>query len=158
VTYTASMKRVASVVLFLLSTSTVAVAQVQVVLSAQHFGVEEQIHATIVNEGTRPITFCVEFGQWSPKNGGLESAPSPFVVQRYLGGKWSTVLSGPDVGSSRHTVELAAGKSMEFPFRLSSVGKIQILLHYWRGSKLEVSCTASEKGAKTVASETFTVQ
>jgi hypothetical protein len=152
------MKRIVLTAVFLFSISTVALAQVQVTLSSKGFGVEEEIHAKVVNGRANPITFCVEYGQWSPKNGELESTPSPFVVQRYSASKWSTLLIGPDVGSSRHSLELQAGKSEEFTFRLNNVGKIRLLLYYWRGSVSESACSVPEKGAKRIFSETFTVK
>jgi hypothetical protein len=71
------MKRIVLTALFLISISSPAVAQVQVTLSSKHFGVEDEVHANVVNAGRNQITFCVEFGQWSPKNGELESTPSP---------------------------------------------------------------------------------
>jgi hypothetical protein len=156
--YTAAMKRLFLFALILLSTSTVALAQVVITVPSKSFGVEDQIRAKITNEGTRAIRICVEFGQTSPKNGGSESTPSPFVVQRYSGGRWSTLLIGPDVGSVRRSLEIDAGKSQEFVFRLNDVGKIRLLLYYWRDSRQGSSCTAVEKGAKAVHSEDFVVQ
>src|SRR5277367_2597710 len=125
-----------------LSTPTIAFAQVRIMLPARSFGIEDQIHAKIINEGTHAITICVEFGQTSPHNGGSESTPSPFVVQQYSRGRWSTLLIGPDVGSFRHSVEIDASKSQEFVFRLDAVGNIRLLLYYWRDSRQGSACTS----------------
>jgi hypothetical protein len=152
------MKRLFLIAGILVSTPTLAIAQVRITLPARNFGVEDQIHAKVINQGPHAITICVEFGQSSPMDGGLESTPSPFMVQRYSGNKWSTLLIGPDVGSSRRSVELEPGKSQEFVLRLRAVGKIRLQLYYWRDSGQGSSCTASEQGAKKVLSEAFVVQ
>ena len=152
------MKRLFLVAGILVSTPALALAQVRITLPARSFGVEDQIHAKIINDGTHAITICVEFGQTSPNNRGSESTPSPFVVQRHSGDRWSTLLIGPDVGSVRRSLEIDAGKSQEFVFRLNDVGKIRLLLYYWRDSRQGSSCTAVEKGAKAVHSEDFVVQ
>jgi hypothetical protein len=49
------MKRTVLTALILLSTSTVAVAQVRIMLSSQRFGVQEQSRAKVVNEGTQRL-------------------------------------------------------------------------------------------------------
>jgi hypothetical protein len=152
------MKRLFLIVGILVSAPTIAFAQVRVTLPASSFEAEDQIHAKIINEGTHAITICVEFGQTSPHNGGSESTPWPFAVQQYSRGRWSTLLIGPDVGSVRRSVEIDRGKSQEFVFRLNAVGKIRLLLYYWRDSRNGSSCTALEKGAKRVFSETFIVR
>jgi hypothetical protein len=152
------MKRLFLVAGILVSTPALALAQVRITLPARSFGVEDQIHAKIINDGTHAITICVEFGQTSPNNRGSESTPSPFVVQRHSGDRWSTLLIGPDVGSIRRSVELGAGKSQEFVFRLNAIGMIRLLLYYWRDSRQGSPCTFLEKGTKKAFSETFIVQ
>ena len=89
-------------------------AQVKIVVPAEHYKVEDEIRATVRNLGDRPITICVEFGQTSIKTGDVLSTPSPFWVQQYRSGKWSTLLNGPDVGSIRAPVVLEPGQSREF--------------------------------------------
>jgi hypothetical protein len=135
-----------------------AAAQVKITLPKQQYKLEEQIQAKVENAGTRPATFCVEFGQWSPKGGSVESTPSPFWVERNDDGKWHTLLIGPDLGSSRHAVELGAGNSLEFPLRLNDAGKMRLQFKYWLGSASELDCTAPHKDAKQARSTTFTVQ
>jgi hypothetical protein len=152
------MNRLFLIAGILVSTPTIAFAQVRMTLPARSFAVQDQIRAKVINEGTHTITICVEFGQSSPKKGGLESTPSPFVMQQHSEGRWSTLLIGSDVGSVRRSVELDAGNSQEFLFRWNAVGKIRLLLYYWRDSRDGSSCTALEKGAKRVFSETFIVQ
>jgi type II secretory pathway component PulJ len=44
--------------------------------------------AKLENQTSRPITVCVQFGQWSPKGDTIESTPSPFFVERNDNGKW----------------------------------------------------------------------
>src|SRR4029077_18827578 len=97
-------------------------AQVRVVVPKRQYKSEEQILGRLENYNSRPITVCVQFGQWSPKGGTIESTPSPFFVERNRNGKWSILLNGPDVGSNSQPVEVEAGGSKEFPFRLNDEG------------------------------------
>ena len=67
----------------------------------QHRKKYEKISASVENYGCHPVTFCVEFGQWSPKGDSeVETTPYPFWVQRKYNGKWSTLVNGPDVDTS----------------------------------------------------------
>jgi len=136
---------------------TIAIAQVRINIPAQHHRAQEEIHAKIENTGGRPVTFCVEFGQTSPKGGEIESTPSPFWVQRNSDGKWSTLIIGPDVGSIRAAVVLGARESKDFPFRLNNSGRIRLRLNYWRGSIPNLDCHAPPKDLKLVTSAVFTI-
>jgi hypothetical protein len=146
-----------ALVIVLVSASA-AGAQVRVTLDARHYKGHEQIHARIQNIGTQPITICIEVGQWSVnESGDTEATPSPFWIERNTSGKWNTLLIGPDVGSQQDADVLEAGKSDEFPFRLSATGTMRLRLKYWLGSKPNLNCKAQPRGAKRVASPTFTV-
>jgi hypothetical protein len=132
----------------------------QITVPARQFKVLERIPAEIENSPSEPITFCVEFGQTSPSpdENGVEATPSPFVVQAYSSGKWHTLLIGPDVGSSRHSVVLEAKKSAQFPFRLRQTGQIRLVLWYWVGAVPNLDCTHPPKGEKKIESKAFIVE
>jgi hypothetical protein len=141
--------------LLLLATS--LSAQVRVVIPKRHYQPQEQIPAKLENQTSRPITVCVQFGQWSPKGDTIESTPSPFFVERNDNGKWSILLIGPDVGSNSQPVEVDSGKSMEFPFRLNGEGTMRLRLDYWIGSRPDVKCNGPTKDTKHLRSATFTL-
>jgi len=70
-----------------------AAAQVKIHIPTQHQKKYETIHASVENAGSKPVTFCIEFGQTSPKGSGeIETTPSPFWVQKDGNGKWSTLI------------------------------------------------------------------
>jgi hypothetical protein len=137
---------------------TPAVKQPLIVLPNAHYAVHEQIRARIENMNDQPISICVEYGQWSMKDGKLETTPLPFIVQRKLGSKWSALLIGPDVGSNRHSRVLDPKESAEFPFRLNDGGDIRLVLEYWPGSKGDWICGPDPKGGKRATSTTFLVR
>lgn len=142
-------------VLMLLYTGSIA-AQVKITIPKRNFQPEEQIEAKLENQSSQPITFCVEFGQWSPKAGTLESTSSPFLVEVNHDGRWSVLLSGPDIGSNRQSVKVESGKSLTFTFRLNHQGMVRLRLDYWIGST-DARCDRTEKGARHLHSATFTV-
>ncbi|MGH9743800.1 MAG: hypothetical protein ACRD51_15760 [Candidatus Acidiferrum sp.] len=147
----------ASIVLSLIAPIAVR-AQLKIRVSPQHSKPYQKIDATIENTSNRPITFCIEIGQTSPKGDGeMEATPSPFWVQRNDNGKWGTLLIGPDVGSFRVAQELEDGKSLDFPFRLGATGKMRLRLKYWRGSIANFDCHAPPKHSKLVTSSAFTI-
>jgi hypothetical protein len=135
----------------------VAVAQVRIAASAQHYGLQEEIHARVENIGNRAVTFCVEFGQTSPRGDEIESTPSPFWIQRKRNDKWSTLTTGPDVGSKRAAVVLKVGESKDFPFRTNDSGIMRLRLYYWYGSIPNMNCDTRRKGVKLAASKIFTI-
>jgi hypothetical protein len=136
-----------------------AIAQVKIIFPEQRYKAEEQIRAAVENNGTDPITICVEFGQASPKGEDIESTPIPFYVQRHDGAKWGTpLLIGPDIGSIRRAVVVEGGKRLEFPFPLKEIGELRLRLEYWVGSKPDLRCSGPIKGAKLATSASFTVQ
>jgi hypothetical protein len=132
-----------------------ASGQVQLTVPHASFQPKEQIVATVTNRGKTAVSYCVEFGQHSPKDDSTENSPIPFYVER-LRGKWTVLLIGPDIGSARRTVTLEAGKSHEFPFRLLDTGKMRLVLHYWAGERDDV-CSEPTKGRKTATSPEFSV-
>jgi hypothetical protein len=146
------------VFMFLTVLSAPASARVKITLPKQKYGVQEVIPARVENRGTNPVTVCVEFGHLSSKGQGLESTPLPFWVEQNSGGEWHTLLIGPDVGSSRHAMELDSGKSLDFPFTLTTTGTLRLQLQYWPGSRPQLDCTNPPKGVKRVRSISFSVQ
>ena len=146
-----STKWVVAVLLSAISLS----AQVIVVIPKAHYQPQEQIPARLENQTSRPITVCVQFGQWSPKGDSIESTPSPFFVERNDNGKWSILLNGPDVGSNAKPVEVDSRKSMEFPLRLNGEGTMRLRLDYWIGSRPDLKCGGPAKETRHLHSATF---
>jgi hypothetical protein len=139
--------------------SLAAAAQVKINIPLQHQKKYETIHASVENAGSKQVTFCIEFGEKSPKGDGeTEATPSPFWVQRNNNGKWGTLMIGPDVGSSRSAQTLDPGKSVEFAFRLGVSGPMRLRLNYWDRSLPSLDCQKPPKGAKLVTSAAFTVE
>jgi hypothetical protein len=143
--------------LALLVLATSLSAQVRVIIPKRHYQPQEQIPARLENHTSRPITVCVQFGQWSPKGETIESTPSPFFVERNDNGKWGILLNGPDVGSNSQPVKVDSGKSMEFPFRLNDEGTMRLRLDFWIGSRPDVKCNGPAKDTKHLHSTTFTL-
>lgn len=149
---------VQSTLWFSLFLTTTATAQVKITVPAQEYKAGEKIPAKVQNKGNYVVTFCVEFGQWSMKEGEVESTPSPFWVQKNNIDKWGTLLIGPDVGSLSDPIVLQAGESKDFPFRLNEPGRMRLRLNYWRGSVLNLACHEPPKGMKLLTSATFMVE
>jgi hypothetical protein len=59
----------------------IAVAQLEVNVSARVFKQDDRIEAKVANKSGFPVSYCVGFGQWSPHNGTIESTPVPFHVE-----------------------------------------------------------------------------
>jgi hypothetical protein len=159
VAYTSAVTRIVLKTLALvLVTAGVSSAQVRVTLAARQYKAHEQIHAKLENPGTQPITICINVGQWSVNgNGDIEPTPSPFWVERNSGGKWNALLIGPDLGNYLDAYVLEAGKSDEFPFRLSDTGTMRLRFNYWLGSRPSLNCKTQPRGTKRVASPRFIV-
>jgi hypothetical protein len=129
--------------------SLAAAAQLKINLPPQHQKRYEKIHASIENTGNKPVTFCIEVGQTSPKGDGeIETTPSPFWVQGNNKGKWGTLMIGPDVGSFKLPEVLDPGKSIEFPFRLGDSGRMRLRLTYWNGSLQSLDCHGTRPAAR----------
>jgi hypothetical protein len=132
-------------------------AQVKVSVPVRRYEVQEKIYAKVENVGRDAVTLCLEAGQTSPLADGLEATSTPFWVQVHSNDKWSTLLIGPDVSSSKAPLGLAAGEAQEFSFRLSDYGEMRLRLKYWRGSKPDLNCKAPPKSPKVVTSHVFTI-
>src|SRR5271165_2125450 len=91
------------VAFFVLSLLSLTVAaQVKIDLPKQNKKKYETIHASIENTGSKPVTFCIEVGQTSPKEDAeTETDPAAVLVKRNDNGRWGTLMIGPDVGSSK---------------------------------------------------------
>ena len=133
-------------------------AQVRIHIPAQHHTTHQTIRARVENNGRSPVTFCAEFGPDSMKATGSESLPIPFWAQKYSAGKWSTLLTGPDVGGLRGTIVLDSGESKEFPFRLNETGRMRLQLEYWSGSVETLDCRNPPKSSKRVTSKTIVMK
>jgi hypothetical protein len=143
--------------LALLLLPTAVIAQVKISVPSHPYKAQEQIRGKVENTGSRPVTYCIEIGQTSPKGDGIENTPSPFWVQVNSNGRWSTLIIGPDVGQLRVVQVLEAKQSDEFPFRLNDHGKLRLRLKYWDGSMPNLNCKAPPNGSKVVTSAVFTV-
>lgn len=141
----------------LILVSSFALAQVQVILPSKFFKPEEKIEAYIKNIGKDSVSVCVEFGQWSPHNGTIETTPSPFYVEKKDHGNWNVLLIGPDIGSLRRPVTIEAGETQDFPFRLNTKGKMRLLLNYWSGEREDV-CNEKTANKKTALSQQFFIR
>ena len=67
------------------------------------------------------------------------------------------LLNGPDVGSISQPVEVEAGESKDFPFRLNDEGAMRLRLDYRFGSRPDVKCDGPAKDTKHIRSGIFTV-
>jgi len=166
--YTPSMFRWVVIVLLF---NPIALSQVRMAISPTDFKSHDRIDVQISNTGKKAVSYSVEFGQVSykgepvpaegpdhtpiPSYVKVESTPIPFHVQKENGGKWSTLLIGPDIGSSRQAVALRAGESQHYPFRLSDRGRMRLALEYWGGENNNVC--KYPKGKKTTRSNIFVV-
>jgi len=154
--YTSAMKRFVLALLGLLLILPAATrAQVKVTVPARQYKVQEKIHAKVENAGKDAVTLCVEAGQTSLE--GVEAMPTPFWVQVHSNDRWNTLLIGPDVGSSKIPLVLAAGEAKEFSFRLSDSGEMRLRLNYWRGSTPDLNCKTPPKRPNVVTSHFFTI-
>jgi hypothetical protein len=156
--YTFAMRRLSLPVIGLfLILPTVTGAQVNIAVPEQQYKVHERIDAKIENAGNGAVTLCMEVGQTSRSDDGVEATPIPFSVQRNSNGKWGTLLIGPDVGGMKTPLVLEAGEAQQFPFRLDDYGEMRLRLKYWRGSIPALDCKVSPKGSKLVTSDVFTI-
>lgn len=157
--YTFSMTRLIFALMILALSSLPATAQVKIQVSPSHHKTFETIHTSVKNAGSKPITFCIQVGQTSPKGGGeIEATPSPLRVQKNNDGRWSTLLIGPDVGSFQHPEVLEPGRSLDFPFRLGESGQMRLRLTYWSGSLPNLACNAPPHAAKVATSAPFAIE
>lgn len=142
-------------ILVVLCVGSVATAQVKVTLPKTHFRFQEVIPAEIENHGRHAIVFCVQYGQWSTNGNAIKSTPLPFVIEKESANQWSALVIGPDLGANRRPLKLDAGKSLEFPFRLSDPGTLRLRLEYWKSESANGDCASGTKGKKNAWSKTF---
>jgi hypothetical protein len=134
-----------------------AVGQVQIRVPQQHYQQHDSIDVVIANTSRKAVSFCVEFGHWSFRDADhIDATPTPVYVQRNYGGKWETLLIGPDIGSARHSVTIGPGESQHYPFRLNDRGKMRALIHYWIGES-DRTCE-NPKRPRTAKSQAFVVE
>lgn len=133
-------------------------AQVKIALPRHQFNRHEQIDVVLTNTGQQPVSFCVQFGQWSYKSEAepLATTPTPVYVQQHTDKGWSVLLTGPDIGNSPHAVILSVGETQQYPFRLSDTGRMRIVLNYWTGESDGVCANPPHR--KTIRSEVFLVK
>lgn len=75
------MTRLIFAPMVLVLASLLTTAQVKIHVSPSLHKKYEAIYAGVENAGSKPITFCIQIGQTSPKGGGdIEATPSPFLV------------------------------------------------------------------------------
>ena len=133
-----------------------ASGQISLVVPTASVAPEQTIAAKVQNTSASAISYCVEFGQHSPMGVTIEATPIPFYIEHRQDGKWSVLLIGPDIGSTRRPVVLRPGESHDFPFRLLDRGRMRLVLRYWIGEREDV-CSEPKKGRKTVRSAMFTI-
>ena len=151
--YTSAMLRLALATFGLpLILATTSIAQVTISVPERHYKTREQIRTKVQNSGSRPVTLCVGF------LGFIEETPSPFWVERNSGGKWRTLILGPDVGGQRGAWVLEPGESREFFVRLSDLGRMRLRLDYWKGSIPKLDCDSPPKGSKLATSAVFVIE
>jgi hypothetical protein len=140
-----------------------ASAQVRLLVPKTTFQSNDLIRAQVVNSTNEPITVCLEIGQRSVEGGRIESTPIPFLVQaagrrrlkHFFRRHWGVRLIGPDVGELHVPLDLPAGKTQEFPFRLADEGpRFRLLLYYWKG-KQERGCAFPPNSARKAISSEF---
>jgi hypothetical protein len=134
-------------------------AQVQVVVPKKQYKLHDKIDVAIANDSAQPVSLCVEFGHLSfpgEKDDVTETTPTPVHVQSKHGRKWSALLNGPDIGSSRHSVLLGSKETQHYPMRLSDSGEMRLVLGYWIGEG--VHACENPQGRKTAASHVFVVR
>lgn len=116
----------------------------------------DKIDVQIANAGVSDVTFCVEYGYVSfVDSDHSESTPTPVYVQQKNSGHWGTLVTGPDIGSSRHPETLHSGESRQFPFRINAHGTVRILLEYRLGS--DENFCQDRKGMRVARSHEFPI-
>jgi len=137
--------------------SILASAQVRISVPQQQYKSRDKIDVQISNSGAEEITFCVEAGYISYIDSEhSEPSPTPIHVQQKGPRRWSTLLTGPDIGSIPSAEILRPGESQHFPFRVNAHGTIRLLLEYRVGSD-EQFCDG-RKGRKIAKSREISIE
>lgn len=149
------MKTIAAIVLVCWSIA--AFAQVEVSVPNPAYKSHDRIDVEIVNTGTSDVTFCVEYGYVSfIDSEHTETTPTPVYVQQKTPHHWSTLLTGPDIGSSRHSETLHSGASQHFPFRVNAHGTVRIVLECRLGP--EENFCADRREMRVARSREFSIE
>jgi hypothetical protein len=102
----------------------------------------------VKNEGSEPITYCVDRDQKSFQGSLTQSTPTPFAVEAKIAGKWQPLRPHSDVDRLLGPAVLAAGDSKEYPFGfVGGQGPVRLVLTYWIGSHLNMDCEKPDRGA-----------
>jgi hypothetical protein len=137
--------------------SVVASAQVKISVPELAYKPHDRIDVVIMNAGATDISFCVEYGYVSYIDSDHpKPTPTPVHVQQKNSRGWGTLMTGPDIGSSRNSFTLGHGKSQHFPFRVNAHGTVRLVLDYWLDSAAD-PCQ-SGKGMKSVRSREFSIE
>ena len=122
-----------------------------------HYKSHDRIDVEIMNTGTSDVTFCVEYGYVSYIDSDHpEPTPTPVYVQQKNSRGWGTLMTGPDIGSTRNPVTLGQGGSQHFPIRVNAHGTVRLVLDYRVGSTAN-PCERS-KWMKSVRSREFSIE
>ena len=137
--------------------SVIASAQVKISIPKQHYKSRDKVDVEITNTGTSDVTLCVEYGYISyidPDH--TEPSPTPVYVQQKGAKGWSTLLTGPDIGSTVAPVTLHSGQSQHFPFRVNAHGTVRLILEYGFGSNQRFC--EDRKSKKVARSPEFSIE
>ena len=116
-----------------------ALAQVELIVPGADFKASETITVKIKNDGKPQISYCAAFGQ------------TPLLVQKRSGRKWVNLSNGTDADGIQTLKVLGPGESQEFPFKMSDMGEVRLVLDFWMGST-GVNCKHPPKGWKQAQS------
>ena len=153
--YIAYVKPIIGIVL--LCGAITAAAQIRIEVPNAAYKSRDRIDVDIVNTGASDVTYCVEYGYISFLDSDhSESTPTPAYVQQRNARHWSTLLIGPDIGSTRHPEILHSGESQHFPFRVNAHGTVRVVLEYRLGA-YENFC-ANRKGMRVAKSREFPIE
>ena len=130
------------------SWSVAAAAQVKISVPDLRYKAHNKIDVEITNTGTTEVTYCIEARY-------IEPSPPPIYVQQKGSRGWSTLLTGPDVGSMLSPETLRPGEPQHFPFRVNAQGTIRLVLNYRLGSS-EHFCK-DRKSVRVARSREFSI-
>ena len=143
--------------LLVICCSIAASAQVQISVSEPSYRSHDKIDVEVSNTGSSDVKFCVEYGYVSfIDSDHTEATPTPVYVQQEVTRGWSTLLTGPEIGSAQHLETLERGQSQHYPFRVNAHGTVRLVIDYWLGSK-DHQC-GDTKGRRTAFSHKFQIE
>jgi hypothetical protein len=137
--------------------SIAASAQVKISVSEPSYRSHDKIDVEVSNTGSSNVKFCVDYGYVSSIDlDHTEGTPTPVYVQQEVTRGWSTLLTGPDIGSAQHLETLERGQSQHYPFRVNANGTVRLVIDYWLGS--EGHQCGDTKGRRTAFSHKFKIE